>query len=206
MTSIKVAVLGSTRGTDLQAIIDANLPGIEISLVISDKSDAYILERAKNHNLNTMFLDPKHDGKKIPRKEYDAMIDKQLENYNIDLVLLIGYMRLFSDEFVDEWRNRVMNIHPSLLPAFAGGMDRNVHADVLARGCKVSGASLIFIDEGADTGPIIDQRTVSVTSDETIDSLKAKVQKLEGEMLVDALCWYRDGRIKVADGIVTVEP
>jgi phosphoribosylglycinamide formyltransferase-1 len=97
-----------------------------------------------------------------------------------------------------------MNIHPSLLPAFAGGMDLNVHEEILKRGCKVSGCSLIFIDEGADTGPIIIQKVCNVENDETADSLKAKVQKLEGEALIEGIELFRDGKLKVEGTIVKV--
>lgn len=201
---MKIAVLGSTRGTDLQAIIDeiesGKLFGVEISLVLSNKKNAYILERARKHNLTAIFLDPK--GKK--RKDYDLEVTKLLEDYNIDLILLIGYMKLMTNEFVDKYRNRVMNIHPSLLPAFAGGMDLNVHEAVLKRGCKITGASLIFIDEGADTGPIISQRIVPVLEDDTLDTLKNKVQTIEQQLLIEAIGLFRDNRIVVEDNRVII--
>jgi len=120
-----------------------------------------------------------------------------LDKEKIDLVLLIGYMKLMSDEFVDKWRNKVMNIHPSLLPMFAGGMDKNVHQAVLDCGCKVSGCSLIFIDEGADTGPVILQKVVSVSEDETVDTLKQKVQQAEQETIIKGIELFRDGKLKV---------
>src|SRR3989338_11233066 len=147
---LNIAVLGSTKGTDLQAVIDdieSKKLAAKISFVLSNKKDSYILERAKKHNLNAIFLDPKAK----TTLEYDDEITKLLESNKVDLILLIGYMKLMSHGFVDQWRNKVMNIHPSLLPAFAGGMDKNVHKAVLERGCKITGASLIFIDEGADT-------------------------------------------------------
>jgi phosphoribosylglycinamide formyltransferase-1 len=195
--SLKIAVLGSTRGTDLQAIMDAikdeDLDKVEISFVLSDKEDAYILERAKEYGLKTIFLDPKDK----EREEYDKEVDKLLEEEGIELILLIGYMKLMSSWFVDKWKNKVMNIHPSLLPAYAGGMDLNVHEEVLKRGCKVSGCSLLFIDEGADTGPIILQKVCEVDNDETPDSLKAKVQKLEGKTLIKGIKLYRDSKLNV---------
>lgn len=201
---MKVAILGSTRGTDMVGIMDAiqngTLTDIDIAFILSNKEDAYILERAEQYNLQSIFLNPK--GKK--REEYDDKITALLEKHDIELVLLIGYMKLMSNKFVDRWANKVMNIHPSLLPAFAGGMDRNVHADVLARGCKVTGASLIFIDQGADTGPIISQRVVTVEDNDDVDSLKAKVQNLEQEMLVEAIAQFRDGRIYVKGDKVTI--
>jgi phosphoribosylglycinamide formyltransferase-1 len=199
---LKIAILGSTRGTDLQAVIDAIESGVlndvEISFVLSNKEDAFILERAKDYN--PIFLDPK--GK--TREEYDDEVSKLLEEHNVELILLIGYMKLMSNGFVDKWRNKVMNIHPSLLPAFAGGMDKNVHEEVLKSGCKETGASLIFIDEGADTGPIILQKAVPVADGETVDSLKEKVQKAEQEIIIKGIELFRDGKIKVEGNIVNI--
>jgi len=196
---MKIAILGSTRGTDMIGIIDAinnnTLLGIDIAFVLSNKENAYILERARQYNLNAIFLNPK--GKS--REEYDDNITTLLENNGVELILLIGYMKLMSEKFVNRWRNKVMNIHPSLLPAFAGSIDRNVHADVLERGCKISGATLMFIDQGADTGPIISQRVCTVEQNDDVDSLKAKVQILEQELLVEALALYRDNSMYVVD-------
>ncbi|MBW2981669.1 phosphoribosylglycinamide formyltransferase [Candidatus Woesearchaeota archaeon] len=194
---LKIAVLGSTKGTDLQAIIDEikeeRLVDVELSFVLSNVEDAYILERAREHKFKAVFLDPKDKD----REAYDKEVDKLLQEHNVDLVLLIGYMKLMSNWFVEKWRNKVMNIHPSLLPAYAGGMDLNVHEEVLKRGCKVSGCSLIFIDEGADTGPIIIQKTCKINNDETADTLKVKVQRLEGKALLEGIKLFKDGKIKI---------
>lgn len=194
---MKIAVLGSTRGTDLQAVIDAiesgKLKDVEISFVLSNKEEAYTLERAKKHNLKAIFLDPKDK----EREEYDKEVDKLLEEHNIELVLLIGYMKLMSSWFVQKWLNKVMNIHPSLLPKYAGGMDKNVHEEVLKNKDKVTGCSLIFIDEGADTGPIILQKEVNVDEQETVDSLKEKVQKAEQEIIIKGIKLFRDKKLKV---------
>ncbi len=199
---MKIAILGSTRGTDMEGIVNAmkkgELDNVSIEFVLSNKFDAYILERARNHELKDIFLNPK--GK--TRTEYDREITFLLEDHQVELVLLIGYMKLMSDEFVERWLNRVMNIHPSLLPAFTGGMDRNVHQAVLERGCKVTGASLIFIDKGADTGPIISQEVVKVEDNDTVDSLKDKVQTAEQKILVEGIRLFVDKKIKVVDGIV----
>ena len=203
---MKVAVLGSTRGTDLQFILDAQkrgeLDGIEFSFVLSNKKDAYILERARDHGLKSIFL----SGKGKSREEYDAEVTALLEEHGVELILLIGYMKLMSNGFVDRWQNRVMNIHPSLLPAFAGGIDLNVHKEVLARGCKVSGASLIFIDYGADPGPIISQKVVLIDQDECVESLKGKVQVAEGCLLVEGLQRWRDGQFIVKGSTVWWKP
>ena len=200
---LNIAVLGSTKGTDLQAVIDdieSKKLAAKISFVLSNKKDSYILERAKKHNLNAIFLDPKAK----TTVEYDDEITKLLESNKVDLILLIGYMKLMSHGFVDQWRNKVMNIHPSLLPAFAGGMDKNVHKAVLERGCKITGASLIFIDEGADTGPIILQKAVNVEGNDTIDSLKEKVQEAEQDILLNGIKLFAEGKLKVESKKVAI--
>ena len=151
---LKLAILASTKATDMQAVIDAieqKRLNAAISIVISNKADAYALERAKKHNINAVFIEPKGKDKET----YDKEISKVLDDNKIDLILLIGYMRYLSPWFVNKYRWRVMNIHPGLLPKFAGGMDKNVHQAVLDAGEKVTGCTLHFVDEGADTGPII---------------------------------------------------
>lgn len=204
MVCIKIAILGSTRGTDLQDVIDGveskKLKDVEISFVLSNKEDAYILKRAKKHKLKAIFLDPK--GKES--EEYDKEIDMLLQEHKVELVLLIGYMKLMSSWFVNKWLNKVMNIHPSLLPMFAGGMDKGVHATVLEYGCKVTGCSLIFIDEGADTGPVILQKAVDIDEGETVESLKEKVQKAEQEIIIKGIELFRDEKLKVEGRIVHI--
>jgi len=177
------------------------LTDVAISFVLSNKEDAYILERARKHNLKAIFLDPK--GKE--REEYDKEVDQLLQQHNIDLVLLIGYMKLMSSWFVQKWLNKVMNIHPSLLPKYAGGMDLNVHEEVLKNKEKVTGCSLIFIDEGADTGPIILQKKVPVEENDTADTLKEKVQKAEQEIIIKGIELYRDKKITVEGNKVHIE-
>jgi len=190
-------VLGSTKGTDLEAVIDAiqdgSLSNVKIAFVLSNKKDAYILERSRKAGIESIFLDP--IGKK--REDYDKEVDRLLEKHNVDLVILIGYMKLMSSWFVRKWRYKVMNIHPSLLPKYAGGMDTEVHAQVLKNKDSETGCSLIFIDEGADTGPIILQKKVKVTADESVESLKAKVQKAEQKAILHGIKLFRDGRITV---------
>lgn len=199
---INIAVLGSTKGTDLQAIIDATEAkkiDAKISFVLSNKKDAYILERAKKHNIKAIFLDPNNKTK----EEYDKEIDNLLQEHKVELVLLIGYMKLISSWFVQKWLNKVMNIHPSLLPKYAGGIDTNIHEKVLKNKDKETGCSLIFIDEGADTGPIIFQKAVSV-EDDTVDSLKQKVQKAEQEVLLKGIELFAQGEIKVKNNEVII--
>ncbi|MBU0614465.1 MAG: phosphoribosylglycinamide formyltransferase [Nanoarchaeota archaeon] len=202
---LKIAVLGSTRGTDLQAIIDAietgKLTDVEISVVISNKEEAYILERASQHDIPAMFI----SGKDKTREEFDQEVMKILDDKGVGLVLLIGYMRFISKPFVDKWKNKVMNVHPSLLPKYAGGMDKGVHETVLIAGEKETGCTIHFVDEGADTGPIIIQKVCQIELDETVDTLKAKVQKLEGEAFIEAIGLFRDGKIEVKEDKVVIK-
>jgi len=193
---LRLGVLASTRATDLQAIIDAisskKLNAI-ISVVISNKKDAFALERARKHNIKAVFIDSKgKDG-----EQYDREIAKVLDENKVELILLIGYMRFLSPWFVNKYKNKIMNIHPSLLPKYAGGMDKDVHAEVLKNKEKITGATLHFVDEGADTGPIIMQKEVRIDKNETVDSLKEKVQKAEQEIILKAIDLFGKGKIKV---------
>jgi len=185
-SSLKLAVLGSTRGTDLQAIIDAVSAGqlsASIEVVLSNKEDAFILERARNHSLNAKFLD--QNG--WSRVEYDQQLSTTLKQYSPDLILLIGWMKILSREFVHEWKGKIWNVHPSLLPKHAGGMDLNVHQAVLDAHETETGCTIHEVDAEVDSGKIILQKKCAVESGDTAETLKAKVQKLEGEAFIEAL-------------------
>ena len=193
---IKLGILSSTRGTDVQAIIDAiNSKKINaaISVVISNKKDAFALERAKRHGITAVFIDASNKD----RECYDKEAAKELDKSNVDLILLIGYMRSLSPWFVRKYKDKIINIHPSLLPAFAGGMDKDVHKEVLEHGCKITGCTLHFVNESLDAGPIIMQKAVEIDNDETADSLKEKVQKAEQEILVRAIALFEKEKIKI---------
>ena len=183
---IKLGVIGSTKGTDLCAIFDAIKTGelnAQASVVMSNLKSAYILERAKKHNVPAVFIS--HKGKS--REEFDAEITSLLKEYNVDLVLLIGFMRILSAEFCREWRDRLLNVHPSLLPKYAGGMDTNVHKDVLNNGETETGCTIHYVTDALDGGPILIQKKCNVEPDETVETLKTKVQKLEGEAFIEAI-------------------
>jgi phosphoribosylglycinamide formyltransferase 1 len=191
----KLAILGSTKGTDMQAIIDAIEAGrldAKIEIVISNKPDAYILQRAKDHNITTAYVNMKDEkGVKKPREEFDKEIINILQKKQVDLVLLIGYMRIITKSFVDAFPNKIMNVHPSLLPKFAGGMDTNVHEEVLKAGETETGCTIHYVDETVDGGPIVIQKKCAIEPDETADTLKTKVQKLEGEAFIEAIRNYK---------------
>ena len=200
---LNIGVLASTKATDLQAVIDAiqaKQLNSKISVVVSNKGDAYALERAKKHNIEAVFINSKDK----EREDFDREVSDVLEKYDVDLILAIGYMRILSGWFVNKWKNKIMNIHPSLLPAFAGGMDKDVHTEVLKAGVKETGCTLHFVTEEVDSGPIIMQKKVDVAENETIESLKAKVQKAEQEVIVKALKLYDEGKMKVEGNKVVI--
>ncbi len=184
--TVGVAVFASTRGTDLQAVLDAiragKLPGLNLQFVLSNKADAYALERARAAGVKTIFLNPK--GKS--REEYDHECLAICKEHNIDTILLIGYMRIISPAFIEAYRNKILNIHPSLLPKYPG-MDLDVHSAVLAAGEKETGCTLHIVDESLDGGAIIAQAKVLISPDDTPESLKAKVQKKEQKIILETL-------------------
>ena len=183
---IRLGVLGSTNGTDLQAILDAVSAGkldADVAVVISNRTGAYILERAEINNVSAFFIS--HKGKK--REEFDGEITAVLKEHSVDLVLLIGFMRILSPEFCRVWQDRILNVHPSLLPKYAGGMDINVHEEVLKNKDTETGCTIHFVNEVVDAGPILIQKKCNVDPDDTADSLKTKVQTLEGEAFIEAI-------------------
>ena len=183
---IKLGVLGSTNGTDLQTILDSIASGElngEVSVVLSNRKNAYILDRAKNYNVPAFFLSHKEKS----REEFDAEMTAILKEHAVDLVLLIGFMRILSAKFCQEWHDRLLNVHPSLLPKYAGGMDKNVHQDVIINGDTETGCTIHFVTDEVDEGPILIQKKCNVEPDETVDTLKTKVQKLEGMALIEAI-------------------
>ncbi len=200
---MNIGILGSTKGSDLPAIVESidhgELKGlVEIAVIISNNKNSGILEKARTYGIKNYFVSPMDkDGKKFERTQYDIKIDEILENNYAELLINIGWMELYGGWFVDKWRNKCMNMHPSLLPAFAGKMDLDVHREVLKRGCKITGCSLIFVDEGKDTGPIILQEPVPVYWDDDVDSLKTRVQKEEQKMYPRGIELCAKGKLKV---------
>ena len=183
---IRLGVLGSTKGTDLQAILDAIQNDelvAEVAVVISNMENAYILERARIHSVSRIFI--AHKGK--TREEFDREITAELQQHDIELVLLIGFMRILSAEFCREWQDRILNVHPSLLPKYAGRVDTNVHEEVLRSGDRETGCTIHFVTEEIDGGPILIQKKCSVTAEDTVESLKTKVQQLEGVAFIEAI-------------------
>lgn len=182
---MRLAVLGSTRGTHLttiqNAIISRKLTAT-ISIVVSNKKEAGILERAHSLNLMAYYLPVIED-----RTEYDEKMTTLLQMHAVDYIVLIGYMRILSSVFVSRWQNKIINVHPSLLPRHAGKMDLAVHEAVLLARERESGCTVHYVNEVVDGGPILLQKTCLVATNETPLSLKQRVQQLEGEALVEAL-------------------
>jgi len=179
---MNICVLASTKGTVLQAIIDelkaGNMPGIELKFVLVDREDCGAAEKAKKEGIPLVFLSPTQEGQKLDREDYDCQLALICEQNRIDLVVLAGWMRILSPEFVREYPKKIINIHPSLLPKYPG-MDLNVHKAVLDHGETESGMTIHYVDEGVDSGEIILQKSVTVEPGETPESLKEKVQALE---------------------------
>ncbi len=188
--SLKVGVLSSTRGTALQGILDAiaaRTLDADLVLVVSDKRNAPILERAQKYGVQTLFLDPAG----LKRDEYDKKVSDALHQAGAELVLMIGYMRIVSSAFVEEWRGKLLNVHPSLLPAFGGLMNQKVHEAVLAAGVSETGCTIHQVTEEVDGGPIVLQKRCAVLPGDTPELLKDRVQSLEQVAFVEVLHGWR---------------
>ncbi len=193
-----IAVLVSGGGTNLQSIIDAVEAGRingQIKLVISNKEGAYGLERAKNHNIRAVF-----------EKDEQAIIDIMKES-QIDLVVLAGFLKILSPNFTKAFENRIINIHPSLIPSFCGKgyYGLRVHEAAVEYGVKVSGATVHFVDENADTGPIIRQETVEVLPEDSPEDLQQRVLKIEHRILSQVVADYCDDKIRVVGRKVFID-
>ncbi len=196
----KIAVLVSGRGSNLQSVIDNIESGYirdaEIKVVISDVGDAYALERARKHGIPAVFTNPLSFKDKLA---FELEILKTLKEHNIDLILLAGYMRIVGKEIISAYPNRIINIHPALLPAFKG-----LHAQQQAfeYGVKVSGCTVHFVDEGMDSGPIIIQKCVPVLKGDTADTLAARILEQEHKIFPEAVKLFAEGKLKVEGRIV----
>jgi len=204
LKKIVLGVLASTKGTDLQAVIDAieaKELDAEIACVVSNKKGAFALERAKSNGIEAIFLDPAGFASK---EAYDEKLAMLLNERKVGLVLLIGYNKFLSLPFIDAFRNRVMNIHPSLLPAFKGWYS-SVYRNVLEADVKETGCTLFFVDDEPDAGPIILQKSVSVSEGETVDSLREKVQALEQQAILHGIRLFQEGKLGVDGKKVAVK-
>lgn len=191
---LNIGVLISGRGSNLQALIDAcqrqELPA-KIALVISNNPEAQGLERAKKHGIPSVVVNPKDFSKK---SEYESAVVEQLQQHRVGLVCLAGYMKIVGPGLLGAFPQKVLNVHPALLPAFPG---LNAQKQALDHGVKVSGATVHFVDEGCDTGPIIMQAAVPVLEDDTEESLAARILKEEHRLYPAAVKAFAEGRLKI---------
>ena len=201
---LKIAVCVSGGGTNLQAIIDAvengTITNTEIKVVISNNKNAYALKRAKNHNIEGICISPKdYESRTLFNK---AFIEK-LDSYEVDLVVLAGFLVVIPPEMIAKYRNRIINVHPSLIPSFCGTgfYGLKVHEGALERGVKVTGATVHFVDEGTDTGPIILQKAVYIENGDTAEVLQKRVmEQAEWVILPKAIDLIANDKIQIVDG------
>lgn len=208
--SVKIAVLVSGGGTNLQALIDAQarggLGGGEITAVISSKAGAYALERAQKAGIATYTL-PRKDF--ASNREMTVALVSLLKTLDISLIVLAGCMVIFTEELVNAYPNAIMNVHPALIPAFCGEgyYGLHVHEQALRYGVKVSGATVHFVSEECDAGPIIAQKAVAVREDDTPETLQKRImEQAEWVLLPEAVSLFCQGRLHVSGRKVTVDP
>lgn len=206
---LRIAVLVSGGGTNLQAIIDAIAAGkitdTEIAAVISNNKNAYALERAKQAGIKDIVVSPKDFE---TREVFNENLLKTLQEVNPDLIVLAGYLVVIPESVIDVYENRIINIHPSLIPAFCGTgyYGLKVHEAALKRGVKVVGATVHFVDKGTDTGPIIMQKAVAVQNGDTPKVLQQRVmEQAEWNILPAAIDKIAHGKVRIEDGITVVE-
>lgn len=200
---LKIAVLVSGGGTNLQAVMDAiddqTITNTKIEVVISNNKNAYSLERAAKKGIPNLCISPKDFA---DRAEFNRAFLEKLNSYHVDLVVLAGFLVVIPPEMIAEYKNKIINIHPSLIPSFCGTgyYGLKVHEGVLERGVKVTGATVHFVDEGTDTGPIILQKAVEVQSDDTPEILQRRVmEEAEWKILPQAIDLIANDRVVVED-------
>jgi phosphoribosylglycinamide formyltransferase 1 len=194
MNTLKIGVLASGRGSNFQAIIDSIESGhvhAQVELLVTDNPEAFSLNRARTHGIEHIVMPPKGYA---TRDEYFREIAAELEKRGVELVILAGFMRIVGRPLLDAFPNRVMNIHPALLPSFPG-----LHGQKQANdyGVKLSGCTVHFVDEGMDTGPVIIQAAVPVRDDDTEESLSERILRLEHKIFPEAIKLFSEGRIEV---------
>ena len=206
---LKIAVLVSGGGTNLQAIIDAvgagTITNTEISLVVSNNKNAFALERAKNAGIPAKCISPKDFEN---RTVFNEALLAELEQAQVDLIVLAGFLVVIPEQMIKKYRNRIINVHPSLIPSFCGPgyYGLKVHEAALARGVKVSGATVHFVDEGTDTGPIILQKAVEICQGDTPEVLQRRImEQAEWVILPQAINLIANGKISVTDNKVVIQ-
>lgn len=206
---LKIAVLVSGGGTNLQAIIDAiengTITNTKIAVVISNNANAYALERAKEHGIEALCISPKQYEN---REDFNKDFLEKLNSYQVDLVVLAGFLVVLPEMMIKQYENRIVNIHPSLIPSFCGKgfYGLKVHEEALARGVKVTGATVHFVDAGTDTGPIILQKAVEVKQGDTPEKLQRRVmEEAEWKIMPKAIDLIANGKVSVENGQVIIK-
>lgn len=205
---LRICVLVSGGGTNLQAIIDAiesgKITNSEIAAVISNNKNAYALERARENGIDALCISPKDYN---DRSQFNKALISKLDEYGPGLIVLAGCMVVLPAELIQKYRNKIINIHPSLIPSFCGKgfYGLHVHEKVLERGVKITGATVHFVDEGTDTGPIIIQKAVEIMEDDTPETLQKRVmENAEWKIMPEAINLIANGRVSVVDGKVKI--
>ena len=206
---LKIAVLVSGGGTNLQAIIDAvgagTITNTEISLVVSNNKNAFALERAKNAGIPAKCISPKDFDN---RELFNEALLAELDQAQVDLIVLAGFLVVIPEQMIKKYRNRIINVHPSLIPSFCGTgyYGLKVHEAALARGVKVSGATVHFVDEGTDTGPIILQKAVEICQGDTPEILQRRfMEQAQWVFVPQAINLIANGKVSVKDNKVVIE-
>lgn len=189
---LRIVVLASTRGTDFGAMISertaGTLKGVEFVGLITNKPECLAVERAKSADIPVMLLDGK-------ATDFHERLLTTVQRLAPDLICLVGYMKILQPEFVQAFTGKIINVHPSLLPKYAGGMNTDVHAEVIKNQEKETGMTIHLVTEKVDEGPIICQKSVPVSPADTVESIKEKVQELEKQWYPEVIRWFRDGKI-----------
>lgn len=206
MPRVRIGVLISGGGTNLQTIIDNTLNGEingEVTLVISNKKEAYGLIRAENAGIDNLFINPKDFSS---MEEYNDKLIREFKEREIELIVLAGYLKVLSKEFIMNFKH-IINIHPALIPSFCGKgyYGERVHQAVLDYGVKFTGATVHFVDEGTDTGPIILQDIVPVEKNDTVETLQQRVLRVEHRLLKEAIKLFCDGKLTIEGRHVFIE-
>ncbi len=200
---LTIGILVSGRGSNMLSILKHIERGelrVRVGLVISNNPQSPALDHATKHGVPTAVIN--HRDYRGDKAGFESAMNDALRKHGVDLIALAGFMRLLSPDFVGQWKNSIVNIHPSLLPAFPG---LNAQEQALTGGAKISGCTVHFVDEGTDTGPIIAQRAVPVKDNDSIDTLSARILSEEHKLYPKVLGWLAEGRISVQDGRVYVE-
>ena len=199
MSKKNIAVFVSGSGTNLQTIIDAQIKSANLAVVLSNKPDAYALERALKHNIPVEVVDHKEFD---TREAFEAELIERLKKYNVKLIVLAGFMRILTSFFVNNYKHRIINLHPALLPSFPG-----IHSakQALDYGVKITGVTVHFVDDGVDTGPIILQSVVPIDDLDSEDSLLEKIHKEEHRIFPEAVKLFCEGRLSISGRKVIIK-